>query len=94
MLKKLFSLLLLLVFFVTGLLLAQEPPRPILGPGEHYTHLWSVSYDYQTNGSVRYLVQDPADRRGWCAILMAQHDSTTHMNYFKIIQIHLIPVQP
>ncbi len=67
--------LIVMFFMMYSIASAQEPPPPVLGPGEHYTHLWSVSYDYQTNGSVRYLTQDPANRGGYCSILMAQHDS-------------------
>jgi len=76
MVKK-FSALFLLMFMISGVLKAQVPPPPVLGPGEKYTTLYSVSYDYQTNGSVRYLVQDPTNAANWCAILMAQQDSNT-----------------
>ncbi len=74
--KKLI-LLFLLLFIYTMMTNAQEPPLPVLDPREHYTHLWSVSYDYQTNGSLRYLIQDPSNRGGYCAILMAQQDSNS-----------------
>ena len=77
MFKK-FSALLLLVLLTVSVSKAQDPgPPSTLGPGESYTGLWSVSYDYQTNGSVRYLVQDPTNKSKWCAILMAQPDSST-----------------
>jgi len=65
--------MLLVVTFVTN---SQVPPPPPLGPGEYYTDLYSRSYDYQTNGSIRYLVQDPSDPKNLCAILMSQKDSS------------------
>ncbi len=77
MLKKLSTFLFLSMFVIIGVSNAQQPPPPTLGPDEHYTNLWSVSYDYQTNGAVRYLVQDPTNPANYCAILMAQQDSTT-----------------
>jgi hypothetical protein len=77
MLKKLSTFLFLSMFVIMGVSKAQTPPPPTLGPDEHYTNLWSVSYDYQSNGSVRYLVQDPANPLNYCSILMAQQDSTT-----------------
>lgn len=77
MLQKLFTFLILTILLLAGVTKAQVPPDPTLGPGEKWTNLWSVSYDYQTNGSVRYLVQDPANPLNWCAILMAQQDSNT-----------------
>ena len=55
---------------------AQVPP-PQLQSGESYTGLYSVSYDYQTSGSVRYIVQDPANSNNLCAILMVQHDTNS-----------------
>ena len=73
--KKL-TLLLLLVLTCSSLF-AQQPPPPTLQPGESYTNLYSVSYDYQTNGSVRYIVQDPTNASKYCAILMAQQDSNS-----------------
>lgn len=73
---KLTTIFLLVLFFFSTLR-AQEPPPPLLGPGEYYTNLWSVSYDYQTNGSIRYLVQDPSNPNALCAILMAQQDSNS-----------------
>lgn len=74
MVKK-FSVFLLIALIYSGILSAQTPPPPVLGVNEHYTNLWSVSYDYQTNGSVRYLIQDPANKSKWCAIIMSQQDS-------------------
>ena len=73
--KKLLPLL--LIMLMCSSLNAQQPPPPPLQPGETYTNLYSVSYDYQTNGSVRYIVQDPANASKYCAILMAQQDSNT-----------------
>lgn len=67
----------ILFLFFTGISFAQQPPPPTLQPGEKYTNLYSVSYDYQTNGSVRYIVQDPSNASKYCAILMAQQDSNT-----------------
>lgn len=75
---KKFSALLLMILLSVSVVTAQDPgPPSTLGPGENYTGLWSISYDYQTNGSVRYLVQDPANANNWCAILMGQPDSNT-----------------
>lgn len=74
MLQKLFTFLVLSMFLIVGVSKAQVPP-PVLGFGEHWTGNWSASYDYQTNGSVRYLVQDPSNPLNWCAILMAKHDT-------------------
>ncbi len=75
MLQKLFTFLILTLFLIIGESKAQMPAPPVLGLGEYWTNNWSISYDYQTNGSVRYLVQDPSNPNNWCAILMAQHDS-------------------
>ena len=77
MLKKLFTFLIFSMFLVIGISKAQEPPPPVLGAFEHYTNLWSVSYDYQTNGSVRYLLQDPTNPLKFCNVLMSQQDSNT-----------------
>ncbi|MDQ3021982.1 MAG: T9SS type A sorting domain-containing protein [Bacteroidota bacterium] len=77
MLRKLFTYLILSSLLIIGVLKAQDPGPPVLGPDEKYTSLWSVSYDYQTNGSVRYLAQDPANGNNWCAIIMSQQDSST-----------------
>jgi len=75
---KKFSVLFLMLMLSVSLVTAQDPgPPSTLQPGESYTGLWSISYDYQTNGSVRYLVQDPANSKNWCSILMGQPDSTT-----------------
>ncbi len=79
-----------IIFFISILVLsaslkAQVPPPPPLQPGEHWTNLYSVSYDFQTNGSVRYLVQDPANPAKWCAILMAQQDSNTALGVQRYI---------
>ncbi len=69
--------LLILLLIINSSLNAQMPPPPMLNPGETWTNLYSVSYDYQTNGSIRYLVQDPASSNNLCAILMAQQDSNS-----------------
>ena len=61
-------ILLLVVLAVNSSLQAQMPPAPVLGFGENWTNLWSVSYDYQTNGSIRYIVQDPSNPNNLCAI--------------------------
>ncbi|MCI0449212.1 MAG: T9SS type A sorting domain-containing protein [Chlorobi bacterium] len=74
MIKK-FSLFVSFVL-LTGILYAQVTP-PTLGPGEYWTNLWSLSYDYQTNGSVRYIVQDPLNPMNLCAIQMATRDSVS-----------------
>ncbi|MEO8210956.1 MAG: hypothetical protein ABI840_10370, partial [bacterium] len=77
MLRKLFTFLIFSLLLFVGVSKAQDPGPPVLGPNEKYTSLWSVSYDYQTNGSVRYLAQDPANPNSWCAIIMSQQDSST-----------------
>ncbi|MDQ3020120.1 MAG: T9SS type A sorting domain-containing protein [Bacteroidota bacterium] len=69
--------IILSMFLFSTLSYSQLPPNPILGFGERWTNLWSVSYDYQSNGSVRYLVQDPANSNNLCAIMMSQQDSMT-----------------
>ncbi|MDQ3019455.1 MAG: T9SS type A sorting domain-containing protein [Bacteroidota bacterium] len=71
--KTLFLLFTIILF--RSSINAQMPPPPQLGFGERWTNLWSVSYDFQSNGSIRYLVQDPSNPNSWCAILMAQQDS-------------------
>ncbi|MDQ3019456.1 MAG: T9SS type A sorting domain-containing protein [Bacteroidota bacterium] len=81
--KKLIYLM--LIFFIQSSLNAQLPPNPPLQPGESWTNLWSVSYDYQTNGSIRYLIQDPANPNSWCSILMAQQDSNTAVGIQRYI---------
>ncbi len=72
--KQITILILMLFFFSSPK--AQQPPPPQLSFGESWTNLWSVSYDDQTNGSVRYLIQDPGNPSNLCAILMAQQDTT------------------
>lgn len=61
------------------------PPPPQLQPGEKWTNLYSVSYDYQTNGSIRYFVQDPTSPGKMCAILMAQQDSNSSVGVARYI---------
>lgn len=77
MLTKLFTFLILSLFIIAGVSNAQTPQPPTLGPNETWTNLYSMSYDYQTNGSVRYFVQDPTNSQNLCAIIMAQQDSST-----------------
>jgi hypothetical protein len=72
---KKFTLIISLLI-ICSTLRAQMPPPPVLSPQERWTQLWSVSYDYQTNGSIRYLVQDPSNPAGLCSILMSQQDSS------------------
>jgi hypothetical protein len=67
--------ILALLLFLNSSVKSQTPPPPPLQAGEVYTGLYSVSYDYQTNGCVRYIVQDPSNPKNLCAILMAQQDS-------------------
>ena len=69
------SVIILLVSIST-LVYSQVPPPPVLGPGESYTKLWSVTYDYQSSGSVRYFVQDQTKTDYYCAILMSQQDTS------------------
>lgn len=72
---KKFTILVLFMIVSSNLKAQTPPPPPQLFPGERWTNLWSSSYDYQTNGSVRYIVQDPANSSHLCAIIMAQQDS-------------------
>ena len=72
-------------FILTDFLYAQVPPTPYLNPGEHWTNLYSVSYDFQSNGSLRYLLQNPDNPSSWCAILMAQQDSNTALGVQRYI---------
>ena len=67
---------LVLITFLNFPIKAQTP-LPQLQPGEKYTGLYSISQDYQTSGSVRYIVQDPSNSAKLCAILMGQQDSNT-----------------
>lgn len=69
--------LIISIFFCSSYLFSQMPAPPTLYPGERWTELWSVSYDYQGNGSVRYAAQDPSNSYNWCAVWMAQQDSNT-----------------
>jgi hypothetical protein len=74
MIKKL-SFTLTTILFCSFVAYSQVPP-PSLQPGEVWTNLYSAAYDYQTNGSVRYIIQDPNDPMQLCAIMMALRDST------------------
>jgi hypothetical protein len=74
MIKKILLFFLPLIF--TGGILKSQVPDPVLLPGEYWTLLFSAAFDYQTNGSVRYIVQDPANPLNLCVILMAQEDSS------------------
>ncbi len=69
--KKIF--LLLSIVIINSSLTAQVPPQ--LQPGEKWTNMWSDTYDLQSFGSVRYLVQDPADPQKLCAVMMGKHSS-------------------
>jgi len=75
MIKKL-SIFVFFVAIMCNVSFAQITP-PTLSPGEYWTGMWSLSYDYQTNGSVRYIVQDPTTPTGLLAIFMGTHDSTS-----------------
>lgn len=55
--------------------LVSQVPAPVLNPGEYWTNLYSASYDFQSYGSVRYIVQDPSNPLNLCAVLMAGIDS-------------------
>jgi hypothetical protein len=74
MLKK--FLLFFLPMILAGGILKSQVPDPVLLPGEYWTSLFSAAYDYQTNGSIRYIVQDPTNPLNLCVILMAQEDSS------------------
>ena len=67
----------LIILLICSSIKAQMPPPPVLEPGEKWTNLYSVSYDYQTNGSIRYLVEDPTNTANLCALIMAQQDTST-----------------
>lgn len=73
--KKLFSFLVL--FLISYNMLYSQVTPPTLSAGEYWTNCWSLSYDYQTNGSVRYIVQDPSNPRNLCAIFMGTRDSSS-----------------
>ncbi|HMR41279.1 MAG TPA: T9SS type A sorting domain-containing protein [Ignavibacteria bacterium] len=72
--KLLFSISFILICAQVN---AQLPPPPPLQAGESWTNLWSVAYDFQTNGSLRYLLQDPNNPNQWCSLIMAQKDSNS-----------------
>ena len=76
--KSAFSFLLFLSTF--NICFAQVPP-PTLLTGESWTKLFSVSYDYQSNGSIRYIVQDPSRPEYLCAIMMAATDTINPQRY-------------
>ena len=80
--KSSFSFLLILL--AINICLAQVPP-PTLLQGEYWTQLFSAGYDYQSNGSVRYIVQNPSNPNGLCAILMAQEDSISPPNINRYV---------
>ena len=82
--KKILPLLILILILNTYSN-AQVPPPPPLQTGETWTGLYSVSYDYQTNGSIRYIVQNPANSSEYCTILMAQQDSTAAVGVGRYI---------
>ncbi len=77
----------LLLFFSLALLLGVSSvnAQPVINANEYWTNLLSLSYDYQTNGSVRYLVQDPSNPNNLCAIMMASPDNlaTSRYTYFS-----------
>ncbi len=75
MIKKL-SIVFSLVAILCSINFAQPTP-PTLSTGEYWTNMWSLSYDYQTNGSVRYIVQDPTNPLNLCAIFMGTRDSVS-----------------
>jgi len=83
MFNKLISLYLLFML-ISSLCYPQVTP-PTLQPGEYWTQLFSLYFDYQTNGSIRYIVQNPANPQGLCAVLMAQEDSTQFFNINRFI---------
>jgi hypothetical protein len=75
MIKKI-SIVLVLVAMLCSVNFAQITP-PTLSAGEYWTNIWTLSYDYQTNGSVRYIVQDPTNPSNLLAIFMATRDSVS-----------------
>lgn len=81
---KKFTILIFNLFLISSIN-AQEPPAPVLGAGEKWTNLYSQSYDYQTNGCVRYIIQDPANPNNLCTILMAQQDSNSALGVNRFI---------
>jgi hypothetical protein len=78
--------LILSLIIITSFTLAQVPP-PALQQGEYWTKLFSASYDYQTNGSVRYIVQDPTNPLNLAAIIMAQEDSTNAVGVGRYVYL-------
>jgi hypothetical protein len=66
--------LILSLIIITSFTLAQVPP-PTLQPGEYWTQLFSASYDFQSNGSIRYIVQHPNEPNKLFAIISAIEDS-------------------
>src|SRR5438477_6327246 len=80
MYKKLFLLLFLSAIFIP-VLRAQGVPAPTLLPGEAWTKVYSTSYDYQTNGSVRYLLQRPTNSNSFFAMMMGVEDSTDNTSW-------------
>jgi len=67
-------------YFHNTFLMAQAPPPPPLQTEEVWTGLYSLSCDYQTSGSLRYIVENPdftPFRSNYCAVIMGQHDSSS-----------------
>lgn len=77
MVRKFLLLVMLLGLFSKYTWSQQTPPNPPLYVGEKWTKLYSMTYDYQTNGSVRYIAQDPSAPSNLLCIIMAQQDSNT-----------------
>lgn len=77
--KLLFWGILMMLIYSTG------NSQPVINANEYWTNLLSLSYDYQTNGSVRYLVQDPTNANNYCAIFMGSPDdmATDRWTYFS-----------
>jgi hypothetical protein len=85
MVKK--YLLLVLVLTIVACDAYSQVPNPTLQPGEYWTKLFSASYDYQTNGSVRYIVQDPTNPLNLAAIIMAQEDSSNAVGVNRYVYL-------
>jgi hypothetical protein len=68
-----------LIFFTLFLCVcptvSSQVPPPQLFTSETYTKLFSASYDYQGNGSVKLFLQNPSNANELCAVMMGVRDS-------------------
>ena len=77
---KIFLFVLLTSLFI-NLSLKSQVPDPTLQTGEVWTGLYSLSCDYQTSGSLRYIIENPDfspfTSSNYCAVIMGHHDSSS-----------------